>query len=369
MASKTASKLFIAVVTIGVMYILQGVLVPLLFAILTSIVLYPLTARLEKLKIPRALASIISVVFSIVVLAGLIWFIVNQVIVIGKVDYQFQEKYTQAINALEKFFLNQFGLEPTDMWDWLKKESQNMISSATSYLTSFFGSAGSTLANFVLMPLYIYFILYFRDFFVEFFYRAFDHIESDKVHRVLVRIYYVIQSYIVGLVTVMAIVAVLNTLGLLILGIEYAWFFGILAALLLLIPYIGIAIGSILPALFALATMDNGWYALGVIIWFQIVQFFEGNFITPNIVGGKVSINPMAAIISLLLGGMLFGLMGLILALPLVAVIKVVFDASEDWQAIGFVLGEPSDHHLSKVRKSKRRRKWTIPGIYRNREK
>src|SRR3546814_5216445 len=106
----------------------------------------------------------------------------------------------------------------------------------------------------------------------------------------------------------MAIVAVLNTGGLYLLGIQYAWFFGTLASLLLLIPYIGIAIGSLLPALFALATKDSAWYALGVIGWFQVVQFLEGNFITPNIVGGKVSINPLMAIISLLLGGLLFGL-------------------------------------------------------------
>src|SRR5690606_24897768 len=118
----------------------------------------------------------------------------------------------------------------------------------------------------------------------------------------------------------MGIVAVLNTAGLMVMGIQFAWFFGILASLLMLIPYIGIAIGSIIPALFAIATKDNIWYSLGVIIWFQVVQFLEANVITPNIVGSKVSINPLMAIVGLLLGGMLFGLAGLILALPMVAI-------------------------------------------------
>src|SRR5690606_38837809 len=141
----------------------------------------------------------------------------------------------------------------------------------------------------------------------------------------------------------------------------YAWFFGTLAALLLLIPYIGITIGSILPALFALATKDSAYYALGVIIWFQIVQFLEANFITPNIVGGKVNISPLVAIIALLLGGKLFGLTGLILAMPMVAVIKVLLDASDEWKAFGYVLGEPSDEHLDK---GSRKRLMQKIGIY-----
>src|SRR3546814_8776223 len=109
------------------------------------------------------------------------------------------------------------------------------------------------------------------------------------------------------MITVMGIVAILNTVGLWILVIQYAWFFGTLASLLMLLPYIGIAIGSILPAIFALATKETAWYAVWVIAWFQVVQFLEGNVITPNIVGSKVSINPLMAIISILLGGMLFG--------------------------------------------------------------
>src|SRR5690606_15578181 len=146
-------------------------------------------------------------------------------------------------------------------------------------------------------------------------------------HETLDKIYYVVQSYLLGLVTVRGIVAVLNTIGLMIMGIEYEWLFGTLASLLMLLRYIGIALGSILPALFALAVKDNAWYAVGVVAWFQVVQFLEGNIITPNIVGSKVSINPLMAIIAILLGGMLFGLSGLILALPLTATIKVIFDS------------------------------------------
>src|SRR5690606_3585764 len=144
---------------------------------------------------------------------------------------------------------------------------------------------------------------------------------------------------------------------------------GSLAALLMLLPYIGIAIGSILPALFALAVKDSAWYAIGVVAWFQVVQFLEGNIITPNIVGSKVSINPLMAIIGILLGGMLFGLAGLILALPFIATLKVLFDAIPNMQAFGFLIGEPEKEHLKRNATQELLMKWGIVRLPRNKKK
>ncbi len=345
---KVAYSLITLVIIVWIMYLVQSILVPFLFAILLSIALYPVAHLLERWGVPRVLTSILCVIIAIVVLSGVVWFIVNQVIEIGRADFDLAKKFNQIVSVIEQFMTEKFGLETTDLWNQIRESSMKVLSNATSYATAFFGSAGSTIANVVLIPLYMFFLLYYRIFFVEFFFRAFSATPQVKVKGTLERIYSVIHSYLFGLITVMAIVAVLNSVGLLILGIENAWFFGTLAALLLLIPYIGIAIGSILPALFALATKDSVYYALGVIVWLQIVQFFESNFITPNIVGGKVNISPLIAIIALLLGGKLFGLAGLILAMPMVAVVKVVLDASDEWKAFGYLLGEPSDDQLNK---------------------
>jgi len=128
----------------------------------------------------------------------------------------------------------------------------------------------------------------------------------------------------------------------------------------MLLPYIGIAIGSILPALFALATKDSALYAVGVIAWFQVVQFLEGNIITPNIVGSKVSINPLMAIIAILLGGMIFGLAGLILALPMFATLKVIFDAIPSMEPFGYLIGEPEKEHLKRNATQELLQKWGI---------
>jgi predicted PurR-regulated permease PerM len=251
----------------------------------------------------------------------------------------------------------------------LREQGNKSLENVGGMITSTFGSIGNMLASAILVPLYSFFMLYYRDFFREFFFKAFKTVPQRKVNEVLNKIYDVVQSYLVGLATVMGIVAILNTAGLMVLGIDYAWFFGTLASLLMLLPYIGIAIGSILPALFALAVKDSAWYAVGVVAWFQFVQFLEGNIITPNIVGSKVSINPLMAIIGILLGGMLFGLAGLILAMPFIATLKVIFDAIPSMEAFGFLIGEPEKEHLKRNSTQELLMKWGIVRLPRNKKK
>jgi len=308
----------------------------------------------------RALSAILSVILAIIIISGLIWFIIHQVIVIGKNGTDLQHKFMTIFNTIQKWVTLRFGVEPGEMTKKIQELSNEALSHAGTYLSAAFGSVGGILASAVIVPLFTFFLLYYRDFFREFFFHAFKNTSQEKVDETLNKIYDVVQSYLLGLISVMAIIAILNTIGLIVMGIPYAWFFGTLASLLMLLPYIGIAIGSLLPALFALATKDSYWYAIGVIVWFQIVQFLEANFITPNIVGGKVSINPLMAVIAILLGGMLFGFAGLILALPLTAVIKVLFDAIPSMRAFGFLIGEPEKYHLKKYSTMVVAKRWKL---------
>lgn len=356
-----ASSLFALALIVGLLYVTQSVVVPLLFAIILSITLYPIAAFFEnKLRFGKAAASIMAVIIAIVVISTLIWFIVHQSIIIGKDAVAIQEKVLAAVESIQNWIQSRFGLERSEVVQKMKEQGNNALENVGGYMSTAFGSIGSTLAGIILVPIFIFFLLYYRDFFKEFFFKAFKNTDNKKIHAVLKKIYDVVQSYCLGLVMVMGIVAVLNTVGLMLMGIEYAWFFGSMASLLMLLPYIGIAIGSILPALFALATKDSALYAVGVIAWFQVVQFLEGNIITPNIVGGKVSINPLMAIIVILLGGMIFGLAGLILALPMTATLKVIFDAIPSMEPIGYLIGEPEKEHLKRNATQELLQKWGI---------
>lgn len=355
-----AARLLVLLLIITFVYVLKSIVVPVLFAIIFAITLLPLCRFLERIKLPRALASILSVIVAGSVISGIIYYIVNQVIVIGTAGEDIGKNFLNIYDSIQAFLEERFGVEPGSITNRLREEGQNALSNAGTYLSAAFSSAGGTLANAVLVPLYVFFFLYYRDFFKEFFIRANRSYSAEKTLETLGEIYHVIQNYLMGMVMVMGIVAILNTAGLLVMGIQYAWFFGTFAALLLLIPYIGIMIGSIIPALFAIATMDSAWYALGVVGWFQVVQFFEGNFITPNLVGGKVSLNPLVAIVSLLLGGMLFGLAGLILALPLVASLKIILNMNPSTQPFSFIIGEPDKFHLERDAHEKLLKKYDI---------
>jgi len=343
--SITYSMLALALI-IAFAYVLQSVLVPILFSFIIAALLYPLCRRLERWGFSRIMAALTSLLVAILVLAGMVYLLVSQSINIGQDASEIVGKIEQVLKDAEGWANEKLNLSRTQIIQSGKQQLEKVMPGVGAAVTTFFGSLGNFLSMGILVPLLIFFLLYYREFFKAFFVKAIGREHKEKVEETMSKIYAAIKNYMGGLLMVMGIVAVLNSVGLMIIGIEYAWFFGIMASLLMLLPYIGIAIGSILPALFALATKDSYWYALGIIGWFQVVQILEGNFITPNIVGGKVSLNPLVSILSIFLFSMLFGFAGLILALPLMAILKVIFDAVPQLQPYGFLFSEPGDRFL-----------------------
>lgn len=343
--SITFSLLGLALI-IAFCYALKSILIPILFSVIFTVILFPVCKLLEKWRFNRLMASLTSVIIGILVFAGLAYVLVTQTINIGQDASEIVDKIEVVLKNGENWVTETFNLSRTELISQGKQQLNKAAPGIGSYATQFFGSIGSFLSVGILVPLMMFFFLYYRDFFHEFFVRAFYSSSREKVSETLSKMYEALKNYLGGMIIVMTIIAVLNTIGLMLLGIEYAWFFGILASLLMLIPYIGIAIGSIIPALFALATKDSYWYAVGVIAWFQFVQTLEANLITPNIVGGKISLNPLVSILSLFLFSMLFGFAGLILALPLTAILKVLFDAVTELKPYGFLLSEPEKKYL-----------------------
>lgn len=353
---RNAARLLMLVLIVFICYILQSILVPILFSVILSVLLLPLCERFEKWGFNRAFASLTALLIAILGVAGIIYLVVSQTINIGQDASDIVNKIKSLVMRVLEWTSDKFNMSTNELIQRAESEMGNSASSIGGYATSVLNSIGNSLAYGLLVPIMIFFFLYYREFFKEFFFRVFSSTPKEKIEEVLGKIYDVLRNYLVGLISVMGIVAVLNTVGLMILGIEYAWFFGILAAMLTIFPYVGIFVGSLIPALFALATEDSAWYALGVVLWFQLVQTLEGNFITPKIVGGKASLNPLVSLLSFFLGGMLFGISGMILALPLLAMLKVIFDAMPQTASYGFLLSEPNDSHIvtkQQIRKRK----------------
>lgn len=342
-SSRLAYILISVVIIIYGMYILSDLLIPLTFAIIFALLLLPPTQRLEKLKFPRWLAITFSILLTFGILTLLFYLVYIQIMDLEEVFPQLLEKAGALYKKVQVFIRHNFHLSTYQQKVEGQKYLTEFIKSNSSLIGNTLSVTTGLLGNLTIIPLYVFLLLLYRDFIRVFFYKAFKSVSSHRVDVVLMKIKNVVINYMVGLIMVIGIIGTLNTFGLYILGIEHAIFFGFLASFLVLIPYIGIAIGSLLPILFALITKDSAWYAIGVAALFGGVQFLEGNFITPYIVGSKVSINSMAAIIALIIFGNLWGIGGLVLALPITAIIKVIFDSIEDLRPYGFLLGD-ADH-------------------------
>jgi predicted PurR-regulated permease PerM len=323
---RTACNLLIIILVVYMADHLKIVVVPLLFSLIFAVMLYPMCKRLEYIGLTKGVAAFLAVFLTSVLLGLVMYFIYNQVLRFSEQGPQFLDKASELYDKLQAFVADFFGVKRSNqshLQQQLAKLANNtevLVTSAISFLGGFF-------TDVTLIPLYVFFLLYFRDFFLEFFYKIIPSSDKEVIDLTMNQIYDVILNWMRGVLIVIVIVGVLNSVGLMILGIEYPFFFGFLASFLALIPYIGILIGSLLPALMALITKDSYWYAVGVVGIFWFVQVLEGNFITPYIVGKNVSINPLIAIFSLLLLGKLWGMAGLVLALPVTAIIKVVFDS------------------------------------------
>ena len=329
---------------------LDHVLLPVLFAALLSFLLVPIVRQLEKWRWPRWLAALLSILGLVGVLTGVIWIIASQLADLSGDWAIIKQKLILQYDTLRGWLNRRFGIAAPNRQALLA----STLDSLREQGSSIFGSAATittgVIANLALGVVYMFCFLYYRDHFRQFMFRVVKADQRSGVLHVVNKIEDVTQSYLAGLLTVIVIVALMNITGLMLLNVRYAVFFGTLASLLAVIPFIGMTIGASLPVIYTLVETGSPLRALAVLAMFLFVQFLEGNFITPGITGPKVSINPLAAIFGLILGGELWGLPGMILSIPLVAVVKVVFDVTPGMEPYGFLLGDVTDGIVSNAR-------------------
>jgi predicted PurR-regulated permease PerM len=233
------------------------------------------------------------------------------------------------------------------------------------------GLATSTtlLFNIVFAILGIFFFLLYRTGIQNFMLMQFAPPSRKEFQQVLHQIRVTVQHYLYGMLTVIGILAILNSSGLALIGIGYPLFWGALGAMLAIIPYIGTTIGGILPFIYAVATTSTLWQPLGVILLYGTIQSIEGNLITPKVVGSSVNINPFIALISILLGGTVWGIAGIILALPAVAVIKLIFDHIDFLKPVGLLMSDDVHREEDKFLTEYDKDEYRLVNLLRERQK
>lgn len=321
----------------------HNIFVPIVFSILLSILLLPMASFMEKkLHFHRILANLFSVLFAMAVIASLIYFFSVQLTRflndIPSIREHLQLHYLSFQNWLERTF----NLSTSEQNVVISTATSTVKDTGTVVLGETFFTLTQSLFYVIMVAIYSFLILFYRHLIRNFLFQVFNASYKSDVEEVLTGSKIIVQKYMTGLMIEMAIVAMLNSVTLMIIGVEYAIFLGVFSAVLNIIPYIGIIMGILITSLVTLTTSTHLSDIVWIIVCFEIIHFIDSNILMPRIVGSKIRINALVTIVGVVIGGTLIGLPGIFLALPTIAIMKIIFDRIPDLRAWGQLMGDDS---------------------------
>lgn len=325
---------------LAIMYIAKSIIIPVVFAIIIAILLHPVVNFLVRMKINRVLAILLTMLLTFLVIAALGAVIISQVSRFGESWPALVEKFTSILNQTISDAADYFDKDPQKIHDWITKTQGEIVNVSTAAIGQSIVVLGNGLVILFLIPFYIFMILFYQPILIEFVRMISGSKYQSHVKGIVSQIKTVIQRYLVGLFIEAVLMATMNTAALLILGIEYAFILGILAALLNVIPYIGGIIAVAMPMIVALVTKPSPWYAFYVLGAYYFIQLIDNHYIVPYIVASKIKINALFSVIVVLVGNALWGIPGMFLSMPLLAIIKLICDHIEPLKPWGFLLGD-----------------------------
>jgi predicted PurR-regulated permease PerM len=342
---KLSSALFILALAAFLLVIGKNFFTPLVFAFFFALVLTPV-CRFYESKIRNRFVSILLSFLSVTIPFFLIVTLLASQFALALQDLpNIRNRVDVAINGLLDWSAGNLPFSQEEGLTWLKDNFNSVVGQVFQYLSAGLTQSTAVVAKIFLVLLYTFFFLWYRTGFRNFFIQQTSPVHRLRTEKMINNVQKVLQKYLTGLASIVLIVGIINSLGLWLIGIDYAFFWGFLASFLTVIPYIGTFIGGVLPLIYAIAICGTVWQPLAVAALFIGVQTLEGNFITPNVVGTSVNINPFVAILGLIIGGYAWGIEGMMLALPLLAILRVVFETNDLLRPAGFLMSsELYDH-------------------------
>lgn len=326
-------------ILVFVLYIAQDIIIPIILATFFAILLSPIVVFFERKKLPRVPAISITIILAFAVLTAVVYFVSLQLSSFFESLPELEKKIELMLADCVQWAAQTFKLKPVNIQYWLSDLKKDLMADSRSYIGTTLTTLTGILAIMILLPVYTIMILYFEPLFMAFIQKVVPPKKHLMTSNIILEAKTVMQSYLTGLILEVLIVAGLNTTGLLLLGIDYAILWAIIGALLNIIPYIGIAISTVFPFTMALITKDPT-HALLVLVAYAIVQFIDNNIIVPRVVASRVKINALAAVIVVIIGGSLWGVAGMFLALPILAVAKIIFDRVPHLMPYGYLIGD-----------------------------
>jgi predicted PurR-regulated permease PerM len=324
-----------------IFYIGQDILIPILMSFLFAILLRPITLFFKtKLHFPHVLAVMISVLLFVLIILGIFIFLSFQISTIIEDFDKIKENITIHFSHIQEFIKDNFQISSKEQNKYLDSATKDSLEKGKEIIGTTLLSFTDTLLSLILIPIYTFLILLYRTHFILFLAKLFKTEYHLQLQDVLNQIKVAVKSYIIGLIIEMIAVSVLTTLGFMIIGVKYALLLGIITGILNLIPYIGILFAGILSIVASLTGAPDLSLMAGVIVVNIIVQLIDNNILVPMIVSSKVEINAFISIIGIIIGGAIAGISGMFLAIPMLAILKVIFDRIEILEPWGYLMGD-----------------------------
>ncbi|MEA2043269.1 MAG: AI-2E family transporter [Bacteroidota bacterium] len=336
---KVTLTLFFFIMSFFVLIVGKNFLYPLALAMLLTYLLTPAVNFFEKkMKFPRLLAIFLTIIIGLALITGIGKIILIQVKVFITDFPEIKDQALTNINSLQIFIADTFGYSIEIQKDWVQLQLSDFLETSNAFFKNVLKSMTGTLGRMIFIPIFMFFMLFYRDRGREFFLKAsknntkFTEELLDEVSKVTVK-------YMLGVLTVVAILAVSHSVALSIIGVKYAIFLGIMAATISVIPYFGTIASTVIPLSFSLILADNPYEPMWIVIYFLFINFIENNILTPKITGGNVHLNPLVTILGLILGATIWGIPGMIIVIPVLGVIKVICDNVPKLEPYGYILG------------------------------
>ncbi|HXB95224.1 MAG TPA: AI-2E family transporter [Puia sp.] len=312
---------------------LRDILIPFSFSLFLAILLNPLVDRLEKWGLPRVPAIALALLIAILVIGGIWYFLAMQMSHFTAQLPALQQKTQELVSRLQQDLSGKIPLEKQNHYLAQVKAGVEPL------VAKVLGSVVGTLITASLLPVYTFLLLYYKTLILNFLYDLFAEENEKEVQTVLRQVRGSIQSYMYGLLIEGLIVATLNTIALLLLGVQYAILLGILGAILNVLPFFGGILAALLPIVVVTITKDGIHTQVAIAISYMVIQFIDNHFLIPYIVSSKVKINALVSIIVVLLGAAVWGLSGMFLSIPFIGVLKIIFDRIPEMKPWGKLLG------------------------------
>ncbi|MBK0380752.1 AI-2E family transporter [Mucilaginibacter segetis] len=312
---------------------------PLIFGFLFAILLLPVSNLLErKLRLPRSASSFLSILLMVIFVGGILYMVGAQISNIANDWPMLQSQVSQSLKDLQEWIQHAFHVTETKQIAYVNNTTKKIIASGGTVLGTTFGAISSLVLFYVFILVFTFFILFYRRLLLRFTIAVFKGDNSSLVMDIVENVQNILRQYILGLLLEMIIVSSAAMAAFWIIGIKYATLLGLIVGLFNIIPYLGIFTALLLSVIvtFATGTLSD---TLAVTISVVCIHAVDANFLLPAIVGSKVRLNALITFIGIILGEMLWGLSGMFLSIPVIAIFKIVFDRIDSLKPWGYLLG------------------------------